>query len=93
MNRPVGLLFVLLSTMAIASNAAEKSFRLAIVGLDHGHVDGVLADTLKRTDVQLVGVVESKPELAQQFAERFALPASLRFPSLEEMLNSARPEG
>lgn len=94
MNRhPVGLLCVFLSTMTIASDAAEKAFRLAIVGLDHGHVDGVLADTLKRTDIQLVGVVEPKPELAQQFAERFAIPAALRFASLEEMLNSARPEG
>jgi predicted dehydrogenase len=66
---------------------------LAIVGLDHGHVDGVLADALKRTDVHLVGVVEPKAALAQQFADRFAIPAPLRFASLEEMLTSARPEG
>lgn len=75
------------------ARAAERPFRLAIVGLDHGHVDGVLADALKRTDVQLVAVVEPKAELAQQFAERFAIPAELRFSSLEEMLRSARPEG
>jgi len=82
----VGLL--LLTTVA----GHGEPFRLAIVGLDHGHVDSYLAETLKRADVKLVGVVEPKAALAASFAERFHLPAALQFSSLEAMLTAAKPE-
>ena len=73
--------------------AAPAPFRLAIVGLDHGHVDGFLADALARTDVQVVGVCESKPALAAQYAERFHILPGLLFTNLEAMLVAAKPEG
>jgi predicted dehydrogenase len=73
--------------------AAPAPFRLAIVGLDHGHVDGFLADALARTDVQVVGVCESKPALAAQYAERFHILPGLLFTNLEAMLLAAKPEG
>ena len=73
--------------------AAPAPFRLAIVGLDHGHVDGFLADALARSDVQVVGVCESKPALAAQYAERFHISPGLLFSNLEEMLVAAKPEG
>ena len=40
-----------------------------------------------------MGVVEPKPALAAQYAQRFHLPASLLFSDLEEMLKTAKPEG
>jgi predicted dehydrogenase len=73
--------------------AAPAPFRLAIVGLDHGHVDGFLADALARSDVQVVGVCEPKPALAAQYAERFHIPPGLLFSNLEAMLVAAKPEG
>jgi predicted dehydrogenase len=89
----LGLGLILLT--AIGGLAADTAgpFRLAIVGLDHGHVDGTLAETLKRSDARLVGVVEPKPALAAQYAQRFHLPASLLFSDLEDMLKTAKPEG
>jgi predicted dehydrogenase len=91
-----GLLVALIVVAGITpglSGEPAGPFRLAIVGLDHGHVDGVLADTLQRTDVRLVGVVEPKAGLAAQFAERFQIPAALQFADLDQMLDTARPEG
>ncbi|HWA24342.1 MAG TPA: Gfo/Idh/MocA family oxidoreductase [Lacunisphaera sp.] len=84
----LGHCFLLFITIGYAA----EPFRLAIVGLDHGHVDGYLAETLRRPDVKLVGVVEPKPALAASFAERFKIPAALHFSSLETMLASAKPE-
>lgn len=84
---------VLLASFVADAADARAPFRVAIVGLDHGHVDWVLADTLKRTDVQLVGVVEPKTALAAEFAERFKIPEALRFADLEGMLDATRPEG
>ena len=86
--RPLlGLCFLLFTTVV----SRGEPFRLAIVGLDHGHVDSYLAETLKRADVKLVGVVEPKAALAASFAERFHLPAALQFSSLEAMLAAAKP--
>ncbi|HUJ45269.1 MAG TPA: Gfo/Idh/MocA family oxidoreductase [Opitutaceae bacterium] len=86
-------LLVLLGVISGLTAAPARPFRLGIVGLDHGHVDGFLADALARRDVQVVGVVEPKPALAAQYAERFHLPAALLFSSLEQMLADAKPEG
>lgn len=90
---PLGLSLILLAAIGRLAAAPAPPFRLAIVGLDHGHVDGYLAETLARSDVQLVGVVESKPALAAQYAGRFRIPAALLFSNLEEMLRTAQPEG
>lgn len=87
------LLSLLLLAVSAGLGAAPAPFRLAIVGLDHGHVDGFLADALKRSDVQVVAVVEPKAALAAQYAGRFHLPPGLLFSSLEAMLATAKPEG
>jgi predicted dehydrogenase len=75
--------------------AAETAspFRLAIAGLDHGHVDGFLTEALARKDVLVVGVWEPKPVLAARYAEQFHLPASLVFRDLDEMISATTPDG
>jgi predicted dehydrogenase len=84
---------ILLATFGRLVAEPAQPFRLAIVGLDHGHVDGYLAEMLTRSDVQLVGVVEPKPTLAARYAQRLGIPAPLLFSNLEEMLKAAKPEG
>ncbi len=90
---PVAIAVALTLSVALELAAGAEPFRVAIVGLDHGHVDGALADLLRRTDVKLVGVVEPKAALAEQYAKRFQIPPALRYSDLERMLNTARPEG
>lgn len=77
-----------------AQSAATSSapLRVAIAGLVHGHVNGFLSQNLKRTDIQLVGVAEPDRKLLDTTAEKFKLPQSILFRSLEEMLNNVEPQ-
>ena len=69
--------------------AAEQStgpVRFAIIGLSHDHAGGFIPRVKGRTDVQLVGIVESKTELVTRYAKRFQLDTNLFFPSLDALL-------
>lgn len=81
---------ILLAAGASALTAAP--FRLAIAGLDHGHVDGFLAEALTRADVQVVGVFEPKPALAADYVARLKFPPGLVYSKLDDLLATARPE-
>jgi predicted dehydrogenase len=79
----LGLLAVPLRT---ARGEEEKpSVRFAIVGLTHDHAYGFLPRARGRKDVQLVGIVESKPELVARYASRFQLETNLFYPTLEAL--------
>jgi predicted dehydrogenase len=69
-----------------------KPLRIGIVGLVHGHAGGMFENALHRKDVTIVGVVESDTSVVRLYRERFRLPASLFFSSLEEFLATAKPE-
>lgn len=83
-------LVVLLTASASALCAAP--FRLAIAGLDHGHVDWFLADALARSDVQVVGVFEPKPALAADYVARLKFPPNLIYADLDRLLTAAKPD-
>lgn len=96
---------LLLSILAcgVACRAADPSFqplKVGIVGLAHGHVGGFLGGSLlvpaggilKRSDVQLVGIVEPKRELFDTYAKRFHLSPDLYFSSIDEMIAKAHPD-
>lgn len=85
-----GAMFVFLLHSAAASTPAP--FRLAIVGLDHGHVDSFLADALTRSDVALVGVVEPKPALLSDYSQRLKIPPAIQYSDLGDMIAKAKPE-
>ncbi|MCR6656650.1 MAG: Gfo/Idh/MocA family oxidoreductase [Opitutus sp.] len=87
------LLCFLLIVSFFAPRLDAAPFRLGIVGLEHGHVDGFLAEALSRSDIEVVGVVEPKAALAADYAERLTIPTELLFSDLDEMLVNAKPEG
>jgi predicted dehydrogenase len=63
-----------------AQTAGQPSpLRVAIVGLEHGHVDGFLSSLQHVSDVQLVGVSDPDPALYAKYQKKFDLPASLPF--------------
>lgn len=75
--------------------------RVAIVGLEHGHVRGFLAGgsalvpaggALHRPDIQVVGIVERNRALFDSYAQRLRLPAGLYFASIGEMAAKAHPD-
>jgi len=59
--------------------------RLAIVGLVHDHVGGMIPSLAGRRDIQLVGVVEPNQKLTAIYAERYHLDRSLFFPTLDAL--------
>ncbi len=66
--------------------------RIAIAGLVHNHVAGLLPRLPGRYDVQLVGIAEPDASLAQRYAAKYHLPASLFHSSLDEMLDKVKPQ-
>jgi predicted dehydrogenase len=59
--------------------------RLAIYGLVHDHVGGMLPSLAGRTDVQLVGIVEPDKKLAALYAEKYHLDPRLFFTTLDAL--------
>ena len=73
------------------SSMAQKPVRVAVAGLSHGHV-GWIFNRKDKTDIQLVGIWETNPELVRQFTERYKLDPKLFYSDLNKMLDEAKPE-
>jgi glucose-fructose oxidoreductase len=86
---------ITLPAMTMAQSSAQSSgkpLRVAIVGLVHGHVAGFLGPALKRSDIQIVGIVEPDQQLAHRYADQFKLDPQLLFSDLEQMLTAVQPQ-
>jgi len=87
------LLFSALALLVAASAHPQAArTRLAIVGLDHDHVWGILQDIAKEPLADLVAIADPHPELVER--ARKQVPATVKFYSdYVQMLDEARPEG
>ena len=85
-------LLIAAGTTTTAAESEPPPVRLAIVGLVHGHVRGFLDRLKGRTDVQLVGVVDPDAALRDRYRERYGLAADIFHPTVEAMLDAARPQ-
>ena len=67
--------------------------RVAIAGLNHGHVSGFLRSALRRTaDVQIVGVWDPDSSLLARYAKDNKLASDMLFTDLGKMLDTVKPE-
>lgn len=66
--------------------------RIGVVGMVHGHVEGVLWAAKEREDVEIVGIYEPDRALFDRFASKYGLDGSLYHSSLEDMLKRCAPE-
>ena len=66
--------------------------RVAIVGLVHGHASGFFAQSLRRPDIQIVGIFERDRQVFSSYQSHFHLDQALLFTNLEEMLQQTRPQ-
>ena len=71
---------------------AQQPVRVAIVGLEHGHVVGFLQKFPKQQDTELVGIVDADPALRAKYQQQFHLDASLFYPTLDELFAHRHPE-
>jgi predicted dehydrogenase len=72
--------------------AQDAPLRIAIAGLEHGHVSGFLNNATKRSDAKIVAIYDANAALVESYAKRFNLPMEARFMDLAKMLDTARPE-
>ena len=82
------------SSLLVAPMSAQgsKPLRVAIVGLVHGHVQGLLPALAKDNDAQLIAIVEPNVSLSHQYAAKYHLAPQLFYTDLEQMLNSQHPD-
>src|SRR4051812_8880122 len=81
------------SMAAVAlSGAAAPPLRLGMAGLVHGHAAGFLSRYRDSKDVALVGISEPDREVAARYTQRFRLDPESVHPSLEAMLDRAKPQ-
>lgn len=78
--------------VAFKPSTQTGPLRIGIVGMVHGHVEGLLWQATQRQDIQIVGVCEPNRALFDRLAAKYKLDASLYHASLTAMLDAAKPE-
>jgi predicted dehydrogenase len=72
--------------------AQPAPVRVAIVGLEHGHVVGFLPQFPKQHDTELVGIVDADPALRTKYEQQFHLDSSLFYATLDDLFAHQQPQ-
>jgi len=89
---------ILLPALLLAAQCVAKAqtqpppLKVAIVGLEHGHVEGFLSSLPSHPEVDLVGIADPDPNLFAKYAKKYSLPQSLFFLSTEAMIEARHPQ-
>jgi predicted dehydrogenase len=88
------LLLAILCSLAasLPAQTPPAPVRVAIIGLEHGHVVGFLQQFPKQTDTQLIGIVDPDPGLRAKYQQQFHLDASLFYPTLDDLFAHQQPQ-
>lgn len=81
-----------LAVAAPAARAQQQPLRVAIVGLEHGHVAGFLHNLPQHSNVQLVGIAEADTSLWTEYATKDHLPQTLFYKSEANMIERVHPD-
>jgi len=95
MNARLAILAIAASGALYAQDSgasAAKPIRLAIAGLNHGHVSGFLRGAQRRKEVEIVGVWDPASELLSKYAKSDNFDAGILFTDLAKMLDTVKPE-
>jgi len=101
----IWFVIVVLLTLAVTLNAQvsprtlEPSYapgpqplRVAVVGLEHGHIEGFLSALPQHHEVQLVGVADADSSLIAKYERKYRLDPSLFFKSEANMIEVRHPQ-
>ncbi len=72
--------------------AQTAPIRVAIVGLEHGHVAGFLQQFPKQHDAELVGIVDADAALRSKYAEQFHLDPKLFYATMADLFVQRQPQ-
>ena len=70
---------------------AQKILHVAVAGLAHDHVHGIL-NQYKKGEVVIIGIAERDEQLVQQYKKTYQLPDSLFYHDLETLLKHTKPD-
>jgi predicted dehydrogenase len=85
-------LFSTLFSAALLAQA-QQPVRLAIAGLNHGHVSGFLRNAARRTaDIQIVALYDPDAALTEKYGKSNGFSDAMLFTDLGKMLDAVKPE-
>jgi predicted dehydrogenase len=90
------LLLVALTSLAgsriLTAQDQPHPLRVAIVGLEHGHVEGFLGALPSHHDVELVGIADADSSLIAKYQQKYHLDETLFYKSEANMIERVRPD-
>lgn len=86
------LMMSLACAPAVSRAEGSQPLKVAIVGLEHGHVEGFLSQLPKHADVQLVGIADADTTLWQKYGKKYGLADTLFYKSEANMIERTRPQ-
>ena len=81
-----------LCSQAFAGPQKDAPVRVAIVGLEHGHVAGFLNAFPKQQDAELVGIVDADQALCEKYEKLYHLSPSMFYAALDDLLAHQHPQ-
>lgn len=84
-------LLILLLVLQVHTDLSAQQLRVAVAGIDHGHVGWILGRKDK-TNIQLVGVYNADTTLANRYAKRYGFSENLIYADLGKMLDAVKPQ-
>ncbi|MAO25000.1 MAG: oxidoreductase [Phycisphaerae bacterium] len=92
LTRSIMLSLLTLMGLSLPALADDEPLRLAVIGLDHGHVEGVLWNATARDDLQIVGIYDPSYALFVKYQDKYHLDPDLFYANLDQMLDETKPE-
>lgn len=83
---------MLLGMLGGSAAGGEPPLRIVVIGLVHGHVEGVLWAARERADLEIVGVYDPDRALFDKHKGKYRLADELYFDDLARMLDETKPE-
>lgn len=82
---------ILILVAGIAVSSPAQPIRVAIAGLSHDHVHGILRE-FNNGKVNVIGIAEPDKQLQLKYGKQYHLPDSLFFDNLEQLLKTKHPD-
>ena len=91
LHKQMGKILFLLLALTGPCVQAQKILRVAIAGLSHDHVHGIL-NQYKKGEVVIAGIAEADAQLVERYKKTYQLPDSLFYKNLESLLATTKPD-
>lgn len=76
---------------AIGQANQNNPIEVAVIGLVHTHVHGILGRA-RSGDIKIIAIVESNRALAEKYSKQYGFSLDIVFPTMEEMMAKKKPE-